>query len=97
MRPVLVLAAAAFTISLPVHAQDALPASSNTDASANYTTVPQDNRLSSNLVGLEIYNDDDKVIGTIKDVAWSPDGHLSAVIVSVGGVLGIGQRYIGRR
>src|ERR1700761_3181050 len=89
-----IIIVAALVTSLPAFAQDIPSGTSTADAGANYITVPQDNRLSSNVVGLEIYNDDDKVIGTIKDIAWSPDGHASAYIVSVGGVLGIGERHI---
>lgn len=52
------------------------------------------NDLSSNLVGLDIYNDDNKDIGTIKDIAMNPEGRATAYIVSVGGFLGMGDRYI---
>jgi len=58
-----------------------------------YVTVPSTDRLSSNLVGLDVYNDQNKDIGTIKDIAWGEDG-IKAYIVSVGGFLGMGDRYI---
>jgi sporulation protein YlmC with PRC-barrel domain len=59
-----------------------------------YVTVPEQDDLSSKLVGLDIYNNDKKDIGTIKDVALSPNGRASAYIVSVGGFLGMGDHYV---
>jgi sporulation protein YlmC with PRC-barrel domain len=59
-----------------------------------YINVPAADDLSSKLVGLDIYNSDNKDIGTIKDIALNPDGRASAYIVSVGGFLGMGEHYV---
>jgi hypothetical protein len=92
MKLLLILGVAALAMAVPVHGQDVPPSSNgNTE---NYITVPQENKLGSNLIGLDIYNDDDKVVGTIRDIALSPDGRETAYIVSVGGLLGMGERYI---
>jgi hypothetical protein len=77
-----------------VYAQNVNPPESKPIAGGAYISVPQDNNLSSNVVGLDIYNPDDKSIRTIKDIAMGPDGHTTAYIVSVGGFLGMGERYV---
>jgi len=58
-----------------------------------FTTIPTGEDLSSNLVGLDIYNGAKEKIGTVKDIAMS-DGHVNAYIVGVGGFLGIGDHYV---
>ena len=59
-----------------------------------YLTVPATDDPSSKVVGLDIYNKDNKDIGTIKDIAFNPNGRASAYIVSVGGFLGMGEHYV---
>lgn len=63
-------------------------------AEDTYVSVPKDSELSSQLVGLDVYNNDNKDIGTIKDVAFDRDGEATAYIVSVGGFLGMGDHYV---
>ena len=60
---------------------------------STFVTVPATERLSSNLVGLDVYNNDHKDVGTIKDLAMNRDG-VQAYILSVGGFLGIGDHYV---
>jgi PRC-barrel domain len=61
---------------------------------SQFVTVGQDEKLSSNLVGLDVYNASNQDIGQIKDVAVGPAGRARAYIVSVGGFLGIGTHYV---
>ena len=63
-------------------------------ASSAFVKVPGQDDLSSKVVGLDVYNKDNKDIGTIKDIALNPDGRTTAYIVSVGGFLGIGDHYV---
>ena len=58
-----------------------------------FTYVPAQDELSSNVIGLDVYNEDKKNIGTIKDIALDANG-LYGYIVSVGGVLGKGDHYV---
>jgi sporulation protein YlmC with PRC-barrel domain len=46
------------------------------------------------LIGRDIRNAQDKVVGEIKSVALDPDGRVQAVIVGVGGFLGVGEREV---
>ncbi len=66
----------------------------STGSSDTYVTVPTSDDLSSKVVGLDIYNKDNKDIGTIKDIALNPNGRAAAYIVSVGGFLGMGEHYV---
>jgi sporulation protein YlmC with PRC-barrel domain len=63
-------------------------------STGTFVAVPQADELSSKVVGLDIYNNDDKDIGQIKDIAMNPNGRSKAYIVSVGGFLGIGEHYV---
>ena len=58
-----------------------------------FTYVPAQDELSSNVIGLEVYNEDKKNIGTIKDIALDADG-LNSYIVNVGTFLGMGDHYV---
>jgi hypothetical protein len=58
-----------------------------------FTSVPRQEDLSSNVVGLDVYNTANQDIGKIKDVAFDNNG-IRAYIVGVGGFLGVGDRYV---
>jgi hypothetical protein len=55
--------------------------------------VPPREELSSNVVGLDVYNKDQQKIGTINDIALDANG-LSGYIVSVGAFLGTSDHYV---
>jgi sporulation protein YlmC with PRC-barrel domain len=59
-----------------------------------FVSIPNGDQLSSNLVGLDVYNKDNKDIGTIKDIALNPRGRTQSYILSVGGFLGVGEHYV---
>ena len=58
-----------------------------------FTYVPAQDELSSNVIGLDVYNEDKQNIGTIKDIALDANG-LNGYIVNVGGFLGMGDHYV---
>ena len=58
-----------------------------------FTYVPAHDELSSNVVGLDVYNKDKQNIGTIKDIALDANG-LNGYIISVGEFLGMGDHYV---
>ena len=61
--------------------------------SGMFTYVPAHDELSSNVVGLDVYNKDKQNIGTIKDIALDANG-LNGYIVGVGEFLGMGEHYV---
>ncbi len=71
-------------ISAPAFAQMAAP---------SFMTPTTGEMYSSKVKGLNIYNQDNKSIGEIEDVAFSAKG-VDAYIVSVGGFLGMGEHYV---
>ena len=59
-----------------------------------FVPVANNDELSSNLVGLDVYNGSNQNIGQIKDIAIGPQGRARAYILSVGGFLGMGEHYV---
>jgi hypothetical protein len=58
-----------------------------------FTNVPAKNELSSNVVGLDVYNKEQQNIGTIEDIALDASS-LNGYIVGVGKFLGTGDHYV---
>ena len=63
------------------------------DAALMFATIPAGEDLSSNLIGLDIYNGANEKIGEIKDIAMNA-GRVHAYIIGVGGFLGMGDHYV---
>jgi hypothetical protein len=88
MRRFIIALATTTALMGAAHAQTTAPASLDMFVAAQPTDV-----LSYNLIGLPITNSGDETIGEIKDLILS-DGKLTGFIVSVGGFLGMGERYV---
>ena len=65
----------------------------NPTSSGMFIYVPAQDELSSNVIGLNVYNHDNQSIGTIKDIALDANG-LNGYILDVGGFLGMGDQYV---
>ena len=53
-----------------------------------------DDVLSSELIGLNVYDHADETLGDVNDIVWTKDGAIEAIIVGVGGFLGIGEKNV---
>jgi hypothetical protein len=77
--------------------QSAAPAATNAMTAEQpgdmFTTVPGGEKLSSSIVGLDVYNKQNQDVATIKDVAYGSNG-VRAYILGVGGLLGMGDTYV---
>jgi len=62
-------------------------------AEAKFSTVSKDEMFSSKLKGLNVYNQKDESVGEITDIAIK-GSQVDALILSVGGFLGMGERYV---
>src|SRR5450631_2385111 len=62
-------------------------------ADAKFSTVPNDEIISSKLRGLNVHNQKDESVGEIADFAIK-NNQVDALILSVGGFLGIGEHYV---
>ncbi|MFG1396884.1 PRC-barrel domain-containing protein [Xanthobacter sp. VTT E-85237] len=91
MRKILLAMTAVSLIAAPVSsvmAQSAVAVQSDAFVTAKPTDV-----LSYNLVGLKVMNGEKETVGEIKDLILS-QGELAGYILSVGGFLGMGERYV---
>jgi sporulation protein YlmC with PRC-barrel domain len=68
--------------------------SNSTTGADRFVTIAGNDDLSSKVVGLDIYNDNQQDIGQIKDIALNQNGQTQAYILSVGGFLGMGEHYV---
>lgn len=88
---------ALITASLAMLATPVLAAENTTTgaapADAKFSTVSKDEMFSSKLKGLNITNQKDETIGEITDLAIK-NHQVDALILSVGGFLGMGERYV---
>jgi len=60
----------------------------------NFIQVQSADMLTSNVVGLDIYNSQNDDIGKVQDIAFDSSKRVSGYILSVGGFLGMGRHYV---
>jgi sporulation protein YlmC with PRC-barrel domain len=53
-----------------------------------------DELRTSKIVGTNVYNDANQKIGSVEDIVLKADGSMDGVVLSVGGFLGIGNKYV---
>jgi len=89
-------------VSTPLLAQVQAPASDTTQPPAVnaapsaevQNTASSVQWRSSKLIGLNVYNDNNEKIGDIADMLVDQSGKIQAVIIGVGGFLGMGERWV---
>ena len=84
------LATVAFAQTPTATTDSAKPA---TAAAASDTSF-QGNWRSSKLVGLSVYNDSNESLGSINDLLMDKNGNIKAVVIGVGGFLGVGEHLV---
>src|ERR1700694_5166467 len=92
MKKIALLAASLALLAGPVFAEDA-KTTGTAPAEAKFSTVQKDEMFSSKLKGLNVYNQKDESVGEITDLAIK-NHQIDALILSVGGFLGMGERYV---
>jgi sporulation protein YlmC with PRC-barrel domain len=60
------------------------------DSSSSY----EGNWRTSKLVGLSVYNDNNESLGSINDLLTDKSGNIKAVVIGVGGFLGVGEHLV---
>jgi PRC-barrel domain len=90
MKHMMLAALAAVLLASPLNAQTTQPAKPE----GGFVTQQTNDRLASRLIGLNIKNPADETIGEIYDLVLTDANSIRAYIVSVGGFLGIGTRYV---
>lgn len=69
------------------------PAASTTTSSTSATSY-QGNWRASKVVGLSVYNDKNESVGSINDLLMDKSGAIKAVVIGVGGFLGVGEHLV---
>jgi opacity protein-like surface antigen len=92
MKKIVLIAASLALLASPAFAEDA-KTTGTAPADAKFSTVSKDEMFSSKLKGLTVYNQKDESIGEITDLAIK-EHQLDALILSVGGFLGVGEHYV---
>ena len=88
------LASAAFaqTPSAPSDSTKMAPAASSTGSTESSSF--QGNWRASKVVGLSVYNDKNESVGSINDLLTDKNGKIVAVVIGVGGFLGVGEHLV---
>ena len=90
------LSAAVF--SAPAYAQTAQPtdraAPAATTAGSQEKMALKGNWRASKLMGLDVYNEANEKLGDVNELILDKDGKVSAVVIGVGGFLGMGEHDI---
>ena len=95
MKKIALIAASLAVLATPVLAQTATTTTTTgmAPADAKYATVAKDEMFTSKLKGLNVHNSQNETIGEITDIAFKGN-EVNALILSVGGFLGMGERYV---
>jgi sporulation protein YlmC with PRC-barrel domain len=63
-------------------------------AAASDSSSYQGTWRASKLVGLNVYNDSNESLGSINDLLTDKSGNIKAVVIGVGGFLGVGEHLV---
>ncbi len=63
-------------------------------AAASDSSSFQGSWRASKLVGLNVYNDNNESLGSINDLLTDKSGNIKAVVIGVGGFLGVGEHLV---
>ena len=92
MKKIALIAVSLAVLASPALAQDKTT-TGTAPAEAKFSTIGKGEMFSSKLKGLNVYNQKDENVGEITDIAFK-NNQVEALILSVGGFLGIGERYV---
>jgi sporulation protein YlmC with PRC-barrel domain len=67
-----------------------MPPASASDSSSSF----QGDWRASKMVGLSVYNDKNESVGSINDLLTDKSGSIKAVVIGVGGFLGVGEHLV---
>ena len=63
-------------------------------AAASTSSSFQGSWRTSKVVGLSVYNDNNESLGSINDLLTDKSGNIKAVVIGVGGFLGVGEHLV---
>lgn len=92
MKKLAIITTSLALLATPVLAQSTTT-TGNAPAEAKFSTVSKEEMFSSKLKGLNITNQANETVGEITDLAIK-NNQVDALILSVGGFLGMGEHYV---
>jgi sporulation protein YlmC with PRC-barrel domain len=91
----------AAVISGPAYAQSTQPADRTAPAATTATNTGSDTKMmlkgnwrASKLMGLDVYNEANEKLGDVNELILDKNGKVNAVVIGVGGFLGMGEHDI---
>ena len=81
-------------LAMPAAAQTAATPTGNTGTAATTYQMKAGEWRASKVQGVNVYNTNDEKIGDVKELLLSRDGKIEAVVVGVGGFLGMGEHDV---
>jgi len=97
MKRIVLIAAAAAFAAAPALAQKAEHSANKAAAAASLhyiSKVTPDLWRTSEIKGVDVYSDRNEKIGSVEDVLVDQHGNVKAVVIGVGGFLGVGERNV---
>jgi hypothetical protein len=93
------LAVLAASLTIPAMAQSTPSTSSHTGTTAPVTTSVDSIKMTggeraSKIIGSGVTNDAKETVGTVDDLIVTPDEKVPVAVLSVGGFLGMGTKYV---
>jgi sporulation protein YlmC with PRC-barrel domain len=88
------LASAAFAQSTTTTTDRGNAAPAMTSSASDTSSSFQGNWRASKLAGLSVYNDKNESVGSINDLLTDKSGNVKAVVIGVGGFLGVGEHLV---
>jgi sporulation protein YlmC with PRC-barrel domain len=88
------IAAAFLATALMTGVASAQTNTGSKDTASTSATMQKDEYSAYKLVGINVYNQGNEKIGEVKDILLEKSGKAEKVILSVGGFLGLGERYV---
>jgi sporulation protein YlmC with PRC-barrel domain len=82
------------TTAPATHETRSAPAQATTPSQRNAVLTDRGDVRASKLIGSSVYNDRNEKIGSVDDIVLGKDNKADAVIVSVGGFLGMGTKLV---
>jgi sporulation protein YlmC with PRC-barrel domain len=70
------------------------PSTSTPSATSTSNASYQGDWRTSKIVGLNVYNNNNESIGSINDLLTDKNGNIKAVVIGVGGFLGVGEHLV---
>lgn len=88
------LLVAAGSLAASAEETTAPPATMSNNLKIKFIDQAPTDRLASKLIGTDIRNKADESIGSLSDIVFDENNRVRSYVVSVGGFLGVGSKYV---